>query len=80
MRNDSRLLQAQHHGAVLSCKFRVCAVLDGIYHDGIAINFHHDHDVLVASFLSGGELTSLFRKHCVADVIDFSVDVSHLLT
>ena len=28
LRNDARLFQAQHHYAVCSCKFRVCAVLD----------------------------------------------------
>ena len=54
LRNYARLLQAQHHVAVCSRKFRVCAVLDGLHHDGIAINFHHYHDVLVASFGYGG--------------------------
>ena len=78
--NDACLLQAQHHCAVCSCKFCICAVLDGLYHDGIAINLHHENDILVASFGSGGELPGLFRKHCVAVVIYFSVDVPHFLT
>ena len=53
-------------------------VLGGLQQDGIAISIHHDHDVLVALFVSGGELTGLIGKHCIANVIDFSVEVAHL--
>ena len=63
LRNDARLFQAQHHGKVCSCKFRVCEVLDGLYHYGIAINFYLDHDVLVALFESGVELPGMVRKN-----------------
>ena len=80
LRNDDLLLQAEHHGVVCSSKFCVCVVLYVLHRDGCAINLHHDQDVLVASFGSGGELPGLVRKHCVTDVIDFSVDVAHLLT
>ena len=59
--------------------FCVRAVLERLHQDGIAINIHHVHDVLVALFESDGELARLVGKHCVANVLDFSVDVEHLL-
>ena len=65
---------------VCSCKFRLCAVLDGLYQNVVAINFHHDHDVLVASFGSGRKLFCLVLKYCFSDVIYLSVDESHFLT
>ena len=64
---------------ICSCKFRVYAILDGLHQDGVAVNFHHDHYVLVALSGSGGELPCLVRKYCVADVIYLSVDVLHFL-
>ena len=65
---------------ICSCKFHVCAITDGLHQDVVAINFHQDNDVLVALLGSGGELPCLVRKYCVADVLDFSVDVSNFLT
>ena len=54
-------------------------LLEGIHKDGIAINLHHDHDVLVAAFGYCWELTGMIGKHCVANVVYFSVYVVHLL-
>ena len=78
--NDTSTLQPKHHSAVCSCYLCVRAVLGGLHQYGIAINIYHDHDVLISSFGYGGELTRLVGKNCVANVVDFSVYVAHLLS
>ncbi len=41
----------------------VLAVLHGLDENGVAINFHHNYDVLVASKRLDGELPGLVNEH-----------------
>jgi len=57
----------------------VLEVLHGLNEDGVAINFNHNHDVLVASKRLGGELAGLVREHGFAYHVRLGVHVAHLL-
>ncbi len=41
----------------------VLAVFHGLDKDGVAVNFHNNHDVLVATKRSYGDLACLVREH-----------------
>ncbi len=57
----------------------VLAVLHGLDKDGIAVDFHHNYDVLVATKRSDGELASLVGEHGFAYHVHLGVHVTHLL-
>ncbi len=61
------------------CARGVLAVLHGLDKDGIAIGFHHNHDVLVASKRSGGELAGLIGEHSFEYHVHLGVHVVHFL-
>jgi hypothetical protein len=47
----------------------------GLDKDGVAINFHHNHEVLVATKRLGGELADLVREHGFAYHVCLDVQV-----
>ncbi len=57
----------------------ILAVLHGLNKDGIAINFHCNHDVLAASSRSGRELACLVGEHGFAYHVHLGVHIAHLL-
>ncbi len=59
--------------------WRPCNFLHGLNKDGVAVNFHHNHDVLVATKRSDGELACLVGEHGFAYHVRLGVHVTHLL-
>ena len=57
----------------------ILAVLYGLDEDGVAANFHHNHDVLVALKRLGGELAGLVGEHGFAYHVHLGVHVAHFL-
>jgi hypothetical protein len=57
----------------------ILAVLHGLDKDGNAVDFHHNHDVLVATKRLDGELACLVREHDFAYHVRLGVHVVHLL-
>jgi hypothetical protein len=57
----------------------ILAVLHGLDEDGIAVDFHHNHDVLVAMKRSDGELACLVGEHGFAYHVHLGVHVAHFL-
>ncbi len=60
--------------------FLILAALHGLNKDGIAVDFHHNHDVLVASLRTRRELTCLIGEHGFVYHVRLGVDVSNFLT
>ncbi len=60
--------------------FLILAALHGLNKDDIALNFHHNHDVLVALLRTHRELTCLIGEHGFAYHVRLGVDVSNFLT
>jgi hypothetical protein len=57
----------------------VLAVLHGLNEDGVAIDFQHNHDVLVAPKRSGGELAGMVGEHGFAYHVRLGVHAAHYL-
>ncbi len=58
----------------------ILAVFHGLDEDGVAVNFHHNHDVLVVTQRLGGELVCLVGEHGFMYHVLLGVHVAHLLT
>ena len=56
------------------------AAFHGLSEDGVAVDFHHNHDVLVATLRARRELTCLIGEHGLADTVCFGVDVANFLS
>ena len=54
--DNAHLFQSEQECVVCPYQLGNLVVLHGLNKDGVAIDFHHDHDVLVASKRLGGEL------------------------
>ncbi len=57
----------------------ILAVLHGVNKDGVAVNFYHNHDVLVATKRLDGELACLVREHGFAYHVRLGVHIAYLL-
>jgi hypothetical protein len=57
----------------------VLVVLHGLDEDGIAVDFHHNHDALVATKRLDGELVCLVGEHGFAYHVCLGVRIQHLL-
>jgi len=58
----------------------ILVTLHGLNEDGVAVDFHHNHDVLVATLRTRRESTCLIGEHGFAYTLCFCVDVSHFLS
>ena len=58
----------------------ILAALHGFNEYGVAVDFHHNHGVLVASLRTHGELACLIGEHGFAYHVCFGVHVTHFLT
>ncbi len=61
------------------CHFLILAALHGLNKDGVAVDFHHNHDVLVASLRAHRELTCFIGEHGFTYPVCFGGDVSNYL-
>ncbi len=57
----------------------ILAVLHGFNEDGIAVDFHRNHDVFVATKRLDGELACLVGEHGFAYHVHSSVHIAYLL-
>ena len=78
--NNACSLQSEQECVVHAYHFLILAALHGLNKDGIAVNFHHDHDVLVALLRTHRELICLIGEYGFAYPVCFGVDVSNFLT
>ncbi len=79
LRDNAGPFQSEQKHVVRLYHLGVLAVLHGLKEDGVAINFHHNHDVLVASKRLDGELAGLVGEHGFAYHIRLGVHVAHFL-
>ncbi len=59
--------------------FVIFAVLHGFNKDGVAVDFHHDHDVFVAAKRLDGELACLVRKRGFSCHVRLGVHIAYFL-
>ncbi len=78
--NNACSLQSEQECVVHAYHFLILAALHGLNKDGIAVDFHHNHDVLVASLRTRRELICLIGEHGFAYPVCFGVDVLNFLT
>ncbi len=57
----------------------ILAVLHGFHEDGVAVDFHHNHDVFDSTKRSDGELACLVREHGFAYHVRLGVHIANLL-
>ncbi len=60
--DNAGLFESEQECVVCLYHFVIFAVLHRFNEDGVAVNFHHDHDVFVAMKRSDGELACLVGK------------------
>ncbi len=61
--DNAGLFQSEQECIVCLYHLGILAVLHGLKKDGIPVDFHHNHDVLVATKRLNGELACLVREH-----------------
>ncbi len=79
LRDNIGTFELEQECIVCPCHLGVLAVLHGLDKGGIAVNFHHNHDVLVATKRSGGELACLVGEHGFVYHVHLGVHIAHLL-
>jgi hypothetical protein len=55
----------------------LCGILHGFNEDGVAVNFHHDHDVFVTAKRSDGELVCLVGKRGFSYHVHLGVHIAY---
>ncbi len=78
--NNACSLQSEQECIVCAYHFLILVARHGLNKDGVAFDFHHNHDVLVASLRTRRESTCLIGEHGFAYPVCFGVDVSNFLT
>ncbi len=77
--DNTSLFESEQECVVCPYHLGVLAVLYGLNVDGVAVDFHHNHDVLVATTRSDGELACLVGEHSFAYQVHLGVHLMHLL-
>ena len=78
--NNACSLQSWQECVVRAYHFLILAALHGFNKYGVAVDFHHNHDVFVASLRTRGELACLVGEHGFAYHGCVCVDLAHFLT
>ncbi len=73
-------LQSYQECIVCSYHFLILAALHWLNKDGVTVDFHHDHYVLVASLRLRGELACLIGEHGFTYHVCLGVDILSFLT
>ena len=66
-------------GVVPANEFRVFPAFKRFEKNGVAINFDHDHDILITTLQLCGKLSGLVHEDSFANVVDGSEDILYLL-
>jgi hypothetical protein len=72
-------LQSLEECVIRSYHLRILATFHGFDKDGVAVNFHHHHDIFVASLRLHRELACLVGEHGFAYLVYFGVDIVYFL-
>mmetsp|Transcript_13999 Transcript_13999/g.31870 ORF Transcript_13999/g.31870 Transcript_13999/m.31870 type:complete len:264 (-) Transcript_13999:1119-1910(-) len=78
--SDAGRLDSGEEGEVRALHFFVGATGHRLDKDGVAVDFHHEHDVLVARLRRDGEAAGLIGEEGVLGFVDLDVDVADLLS
>ncbi len=74
--NNARLFQLEE--CIIRLNYlRILATFHGFDKDGVAADFHHHHDIFVASLQSRRELACLVGEHGFAYLVHFGVDITY---
>ena len=76
-RLDVGTVETAHEGSVGASEPGIFSVLDWFNEDSAAVNFDHDHYVLVSSLGPGGEFACLVGKDGLSGVVHLGVDVAY---
>ena len=74
---DAGTVETAHEGSVDANELDIFLVLDWLNEYGAAVDFNHDHDVLVASLGPGGEFACLVGKDGLSGVVHLGVDITY---
>ena len=75
-RLDDGTVETEHEVSVCVIELGIFLVLEGFNEYGAAVDFDHDHDVLIASLGACGEFSCLVSEGGFSGVIYFGVDVA----
>jgi hypothetical protein len=76
---NASLFASEQECVVCPYHLGILAVLHGFRKDGVAVHFHHNHDVFVSTKRSDGDLACLVREHGFAYHIRLGVHIKCLL-
>ncbi len=77
--NNARPYQSLEECVIRSYHLHILAIFYGFDKDGIAVNFHHHHDIFVALLQLRRELARLVGEHGFAYLVHFGVDIAYFL-
>jgi hypothetical protein len=77
--NNACPFQSLEECVIRSYHLRIFATCHGFDKDGVAVDFHHHHDIFVASLGLHRELTRLVGEHGFAYLVCFGEDIPYLL-
>ncbi len=77
--NNARPFQLLEKCVICLYHLRILATFHGFDKDGIAVGFHHPHDIFVALLQSRRELACLVGEHGFAYLVRFGVDITYFL-
>ncbi len=73
------LFESEQECIVCPYHLGILVVLNGLNKDGVAVNFHHNHDVFVTAKRLDGELACLVGEHGFAYHVCLGVHVPYFL-
>jgi hypothetical protein len=76
---NASLFELEQECVVCPYHLGILAVLHGFHEDGVAVHFHHNHDVFVFMKRSDGELACLVREHGFAYHVRLGIHIANLL-
>jgi hypothetical protein len=77
--NNAHPFQLLEECVIRSYHLCILATFHGFNEDGVAVNFHHHHDIFVALLQSRRELARLVGEHGFAYLVCFGVDIAYFL-
>jgi hypothetical protein len=77
--DNAGLFESEQECVVCPYHLGILALLHGFNGDGVAVNFHHNHDVFFATKRLDGELACLVREHGFAYNVRLGVHITYLL-
>jgi hypothetical protein len=76
---NAGLFKSEQECVVCPYHLSILADLHGFNKDGVAVDFHHNHDVFVATKRLDGELACLLGEHGFACHVRLGLHIAYLL-